>query len=280
MNTPREKAHEVVGYCSFGPKHPLAHHSEECDAATEAIENARIDGAAVALLALTQVVSPSALPTGAITSANFLIADLLRISVEKLRGRGVATITALAILLFTLPARADDPIPFFKPDYFQFFKPDPKPAPTPTKPYGPPRPHRVATECAVDDRACIRAHDDRALDLAVYTHDRSWCSQAVRASWCTALYEFVYDDGPGAVKRVVRSTDPMLYDPCTFVVSIDSGRATLYSFRLKRWLVTKDESWERAEFIGECDVDKLPPRLAQGVQTLPGFPWVRHAREP
>ncbi len=276
MITPREEAHAVVEYCPHGSKHPHATHSDECDQLAEVIETNRVAGIAVGVL-VARAQERRGISFAAAMERAARKSGLDPDRLAQLLPRTIASFLTVLFLLFTHPARAADPVPFFKPDYFQFFKPEAKPTPQPAKPYGPPRPHRIATECAVDDRACIRAHDERALDLAFFTHDRSWCSQAVRASWCTALYEFVYDDGP-AVKRTAHATDPMLYDPCTFVVSIDSGRATLYSFRLKRWLVTKDESWERAEFIGECAVDKLPPRLVQGVQTLPGFPWVTAKR--
>ncbi len=275
MKTPREEAHVVVEWCPYGPQRPNVGHSRECDRLTELVADARADGVLVGVAAARA--RQQGMPIDRTETYALSALGITKVALDRRTPDFIATVTGvlLTLLLFAAPARAADPIPFFKPDYYQFFKPDPKPI---AKPYGPPRPHRIAIECAFDDRACIRAHDERALDLAILARDRSLCSWAVRASWCTAVYEFIYDDGP-VVKREARSADPMLYDPCTFVVSIDSGRATLYSFRLKRWLVVEDQSWERAEFIGECAVEKLPPRLVQGVQTLPGFPWVTR-REP
>lgn len=173
--------------------------------------------------------------------------------------RAAAFVLAIAMALSGGAARADDVI--------QFFRPDPVAAPAAPAVYGPKLADPIATECALDDLPCVEEHDSRALALAIDTRDRSWCTEASDAPRCEALFDFVVEGAPAP------APDPILADPCTYVVKVDAGKATLYS-RDHRTRVVPNQGWRAATFIGACDIRALEQHVEDGIQTLRAFPWV------
>ena len=163
-----------------------------------------------------------------------------------------AVVALLALL-------AAEPVPFFKSDRVQL----------PVDPhqhvvYGPELPDPIATECGVRDKACLAEHDFRVVTLAAAQHDPNWCDQAVDSFECRDIYAMIVCDSG--------RMDPMLTDPCTYVVRTDHGVAVLYSKPKARWMVAANWGWHAPQFVGVCkDPGMLP---AVGVQTLPAFPWV------
>lgn len=154
-------------------------------------------------------------------------------------------------------ARGEDVVPFFKPDH-------PKPVM-----YGPPEADAVATECAVEDRACIAEHDLRALDSAlglVPGGSIADCDRATNPYQCLDAVAMIRGDVP---------EDPILADPCSWVVRIDRGVAMLYSRRLMSTRRVLDRGWHPAQFIGACDVRTVGPAVTEATPArgLPAFPW-------
>jgi hypothetical protein len=70
---------------------------------------------------------------------------------------------------FFVPPPITEPFKFFKPDAVY---------------YGPVKAHWKATECAVDDDACLTAHDDRVFARAVMAGDVRTCWDAAAPGWC------------------------------------------------------------------------------------------------
>jgi len=149
---------------------------------------------------------------------------------------------------------------------------------------GPQPPHPRAWECAVDDRACVRAHDAHALEVA---YRRGWdrqekeracgeVSTEAGARACLETVRMLDGDVPPS-----RPSDPVLSDPCATVVRVDSGMAQLYSRALRATtLVRSKNGWRAGQRIGRCDVDALvqtvralPVPGERGVTQNPGFPW-------
>lgn len=168
-----------------------------------------------------------------------------------------AAILAAAIALAAAAARAGDAIPFFRPDA------------APAVPYGPKLADPIATECAADDAQCIAEHESRVLALALDTRDRTWCAHASDAPRCELLYDFVVEGAPAPPPPL---PDPTLTDPCTFVVKVDAGKATLYT-RAHRTKVVPNQGWRAARFLGTCDLGALEQHVEDGIQALPAFPW-------
>jgi hypothetical protein len=154
-------------------------------------------------------------------------------------------------------ARADDVVPFFKPDH-------PKPVM-----YGPPEADAVATECAANDTRCIAEHDLRALDSALGLIPGGTIADCDRA---TNPYQCL--DAVAMIRGDV-AEDPILADPCSWVVRIDRGVATLYSRRMMSTRRVLDRGWHPAQFIGKCDVSTVGPAVTETTpaRELPAFPW-------
>jgi hypothetical protein len=133
--------------------------------------------------------------------------------------------------------------------------------------YGPPRPHTVAVECAEDDDLCIMRHDDTVLTIALVMADPPACDRSTKPRACHAAYTMIVGD---ATPTPWKGLD----DPCTFVVRVDQGVATLYWPRAKetRRVVTQ-APWAPAAFIGACDVATIGASTAGEVRALPKFPW-------
>jgi len=183
------------------------------------------------------------------------------LQVTKAFVRLSAVLLAAGLVLASGAARAADAVPFFRPDA-AVAAPSPAPAV-----YGPKLPDPIATDCALDDAACISDHEGRVLAMAIDSRDRTWCANASDAPRCEALYDFVVEGAPAP------APDPVLADPCTYVVKVDAGKATLYS-RDHRTKVVDNQGWRAARFIGACDLSSLEQHVEDGVQTLRAFPWV------
>ena len=74
----------------------------------------------------------------------------------------------------------------------------------------------------------------------------------------------------------IEFTDPsVLYDPCSWVVRVDKGTATIYSRRLMVTRRVTNQGWHAAQFIGACDVSTVGPVTEDLLikKELPKFPW-------
>jgi len=128
--------------------------------------------------------------------------------------------------------------------------------------YGPVVSHPVATNCAVDDEACIGTYDESVLMLAFGARDPDICWQfSTDPNEC--LDELDMLEG-----RAATPPDPILLDPCTIVVRIDGPKAWLYSYVEQRTVtrVATDEmrlsqrngrATGRPAFLGKCNVDSM-----------------------
>ena len=150
-----------------------------------------------------------------------------------------------ALLLVALPcglaggARAADAIPFFKAD--------PKPMM-----YGPVLPDPSAPECGIDDQACIDRHDARVLSLATSSHARQECAESTHPDSCYDAYDMMAGD-------FVPKPDPILSDPCAWVVLIDQNIATVSSRKLGITKRVLNHGWKARTFVGACDVNTVAP---------------------
>jgi hypothetical protein len=157
----------------------------------------------------------------------------------------------LILFLASGSAWAGDPLPYFKSD-----------APV----FGPPPAHPVATECAIDDVECITAHDSGVLTLAMMA-GQDYCQGSTKPAACTDAVVLVNGDSKP-------SPDPLLDDPCAFVVRVDRGGALLYSRILRRSRWIKNHGWKASTFIGACDVNSISSVVrGAAAPALPAFPW-------
>ena len=169
-----------------------------------------------------------------------------------------------ALLLVALPcglaggARAADAIPFFKAD--------PKPMM-----YGPVLPDPSAPECGIDDQACIDRHDARVLSLATSSHARQECAESTHPDSCYDAYDMMAGD-------FVPKPDPILSDPCAWVVLIDQNIATVSSRKLGITKRVLNHGWKARTFVGACDVNTVAP--AQPAAVIPMPAWTVRKGQP
>jgi hypothetical protein len=145
-------------------------------------------------------------------------------------------------------------------DVLPFFKPDPAPVM-----YGPALPDPDVSECAGSDRACLEAHDAAALSAALADENDACCDDSRHPDACRAAYEMI-------TGNVGMKADPILDDPCSWVVLVDHGIATIESKRtgvLRRYA---DRGWKPRTFLGKCDLSRLSSLGNAEVVPLPS--WV------
>jgi hypothetical protein len=177
-----------------------------------------------------------------------------------------ALLSALPLLAFAGPVKSADIFPYFKPEAGTVVQ-IPIAATEPPREYTAAPAHTVATECPVDDVACIARHDRDVLNLALLTASASGCDKSTRPASCTDAYRMIRGD-----------TDPPprwsgLADPCTLVVRVDAGVATLYNPRTAQTRRVPDAGWRAGGYVGVCDVASLNLRTGTSVESLPRFPW-------
>ena len=158
----------------------------------------------------------------------------------------------VGVMLMGREASAGDPIPFFTPD--------PKPVM-----YGPPLPDPEVPECAANDRACLEAHDAAALSAALAAEDAARCEGSRTPAACRAAYEMI-------TGNVGMKADPILDDPCSWVVLVDHGIATIESRRTGARHRYVDRGWKPLTFLGKCDLSKVSSRGGEVNTPLPT--WV------
>ncbi|MEO8212420.1 MAG: hypothetical protein ABI560_04475, partial [Myxococcales bacterium] len=173
---------------------------------------------------------------------------------------------AVLVFAFAGPVRAADLFPYFKPDPAGLVEIPIANGEAPRE-YTAARAHPVATECPVDDGSCIARHDRNALDLALLTAEPSSCDRSTRPASCTDSYRMITGD-----------TDPAprwsgLADPCTIVVRVDAGIATLYNPRTAQTRPVPDAGWHAGGYVGACDIASLNLRTGTSIESLPRFPW-------
>jgi hypothetical protein len=157
-------------------------------------------------------------------------------------------------------AAADDAVPFFRAD-----------SKGPVV-YGPDLPDPVAEECGVRDRACIEAHDARVLSSALASSDPFACSNSTEPRKCMAAFDMVSGD-------VGMAADPILDDPCSWVVLVDHGVAVIKSTRLGVTKRYADRGWSPRSFLGRCNLSKLSAPAAETPLPLPTWTVKRPASE-
>ncbi|HEX2661180.1 MAG TPA: hypothetical protein VHU40_23035 [Polyangia bacterium] len=145
-------------------------------------------------------------------------------------------------------------------DAIPFFKPDPKPVM-----YGPPLPDPDVPSCAANDRACLAAHDAKALSTALAQKDVSQCDLSRTPASCRDVYEMI-------TGTVGMKADPILDDPCSWVVLVDHGIAVIESKRRGVSHRYADRGWKPRTFLGKCDLSKLPSHAGEATVPLPD--WV------
>lgn len=181
------------------------------------------------------------------------------VSRSRFRSIGSPVIGTLALVLgWASAAQAGDVIPFFKPDAVDL-----------PEVYGPLPPHPIATECSLIDEECVNGHDIRALNAAVAAHDVDACVDATDLSSCVSAYQMI--TGTTGMRA-----DAVLDDPCSWVVLVDEGIATIRSKRLGVTRFYADRGWKARSFLGACDVSKLAPAALETAIPLPRW----EARKP
>ncbi len=148
--------------------------------------------------------------------------------------------TSIAILaistIVSRTASANDAVPFFRSDTL------PK-----NVMYGPDLPDPVASECGARDQACIEAHDRRALREALAEHAPFACTNSTKPKECLEALDMV----EGQVGMVA---DPVLDDPCSWVVLVDNGVAKIQNLRLGITRHYADRGWKPRTHLGPCHI--------------------------
>ena len=170
-------------------------------------------------------------------------------------------------------ARAADAVPFFKADPrpvmvgpLPLFQPAPRPVM-----YGPVLPDPAAPECGIDDQPCIERHDARVLSLAGASHARQECAESTHPESCYDAYDMISGD-------FVPKSDPILSDPCAWVVLVDHNLATLSSKKLGLTKRVFNRGWKARTFIGTCNVKTIAPE--QPVAFIPMPAWTVRKGQP
>jgi hypothetical protein len=175
----------------------------------------------------------------------------------------VAPVKTFPFVLFLMSssafAFARDPLPYFTPDVQQAISPG-------LVEYGPALPHPLAAECAVDDAVCVEAHESSVLARAMITRSPTPCRELIKPQTCIDAVAFVNGE-------TGQDSDPMLTDPCTFVVLVDGKAALLYSRTLRRSRRILNRGWKASTFIGACDVTTLTTVHMGPTPAVPAFPW-------
>jgi len=181
----------------------------------------------------------------------------------------------LLVLLggLTRQARAADAVPFFKANPrpvmvgpLPLFQPEAKPVM-----YGPVLPDPAAPECGIDDQACIERHDARVLSLAGSSHSRQECAESTHPESCYDAYDMISGD-------FVPKSDPILSDPCAWVVLVDHNLATVSSKKLGITKRVFNRGWKARTFIGACNVKTIAPE--QPVAFIPMPAWTVRKGQP
>ncbi|HEY4185539.1 MAG TPA: hypothetical protein VGP07_10745 [Polyangia bacterium] len=188
-------------------------------------------------------------------------------------GSGLLVVLALALPLAGLSRRAGaaDAIPFFKADPkpvmygpMVLFRPEPKPVM-----YGPVLPDPAAPECGIDDPPCVEKHDARVLSLASASHNRTECAESSHPDSCFDAYDMLVGD-------FTPKADPILADPCAWVVLVDHNVAVISSKKLGTTKRLLNHGWTPRTFIGACNVTTLAPtRPTSPVIPMPAWTATR-----
>jgi hypothetical protein len=141
-----------------------------------------------------------------------------------------------------------------------FFNPDPRPVM-----YGPPLPDPEVPACALGDRECLEAHDAAALSAALADEDDARCDDSRHPEACRAAYAMI-------TGNVGMKADPILDDPCSWVVLVDRGVATIESKRIGASRRYADRGWKPRTFLGKCDLSRLSSHTGEVAVPLPS--WV------
>lgn len=162
--------------------------------------------------------------------------------------------------------QAADAVPFFKADpkpvmygRVPLFVPEPK-----AVMYGPVLPDPSAPECGIDDQACIERHDARVLGLASSSHARQECAESTHPDSCYDAYDMMAGD-------FVPRPDPILNDPCAWVVLVDHNVATVTSKKLGITKRVLNKGWKARTFIGACNVSSVVPMQPAAVIPMPAW---------
>ena len=169
----------------------------------------------------------------------------------------MGTVVVLGATLGWLPTGQ-----LFAADAIPFFKADPKPVM-----YGPPLPDPDVPSCAANDRECLEAHDAKALSTALAEKDITRCNESRTPTSCRDVYEMI-------TGTVGMKADPILDDPCSWVVLVDHGIAVIESKRKGISHRYADRGWKPRTFLGKCDLSKLPSHADEATVPLPD--WVAH----
>lgn len=110
-------------------------------------------------------------------------------------------------------------------------------------PYGPEPPDPVADDCALHDLACIAAHNERVLTLALLLSDPNECTRSTRPKACRAVYAMTLDD----------SIELPPITECTWIHSVDHGAATvLMPLSGRVAIVVARPGWKPRTYLGDC----------------------------
>jgi hypothetical protein len=64
-----------------------------------------------------------------------------------------------------------------------------------------------------------------------------------------------------------------LDDPCTLVVRVDRGIATLYNPLTTQTRLVHNAGWRAGAYVGSRDVASMRLKTSGSIETLPRFPW-------
>jgi len=137
----------------------------------------------------------------------------------------------------------------------------------PPREYGAALPHPIATECPVNEQACLAQHDSDALSLALATASLTACGHSTRPTACEEIYRMIRGEPLPSPRW------PGLDDPCTLVVRVDRGIATLYNPLTTQTRLVPNAGWRAGAYVGSCDVASMRLKTSGSIQTLPSFPW-------
>jgi|GEM_PF-5368745 len=181
---------------------------------------------------------------------------------------GLGLVFILSVIMPQLGGQGGDIFPYFKPDVVTVIQ-VPIADWEPVREYGAALPHPVATECPVNELACLAQHDRDVLALALSTASLTTCEHSTRPAACEEVYRMIR----GELLPLPRWSG--LDDPCTLVVRVDRGIATLYNPLTTQTRLVPDASsgWRAGGYLGSCDVASMSLTTSGSIETLPRFPW-------
>jgi hypothetical protein len=178
----------------------------------------------------------------------------------------LAFVVILGVITPPPPGGDADVFPYFKPEVVTVVQ-VPIEDWEPVREYGAALPHPIATECPVNEQACLAQHDRDVLSLALSTASLTACEHSTHPADCEEVYRMIRGE------LLPPPRWPGMDDPCTLVVRVDRGVATLYNPTTTQTRLVPNVGWRAGAYVGSCDVASMKLKTTGSIEALPRFPW-------